>query len=55
MCTKETVASITALAVLFVEKLSAEEASFLAALFTQLGDTMESLLAGNELCEKNNE
>ncbi len=53
MCTKEIVAATTALAALFVDRLTAEEASFLAALFNQLGDTMESLLAGNELCSKN--
>ncbi|MGN0629151.1 MAG: DUF6774 domain-containing protein [Oscillospiraceae bacterium] len=53
MCPKETVAAITALAAVLVEKLTPEEGAFLAALFTQLGDTMESLLAGNELCCKN--
>ena len=52
MCPKETVAAITALAAVLVEKLTPEEGAFLAALFTQLGDTMESLLAGNELCCK---
>ena len=53
MCPKETVAATTALATMLVEKLTPEEGAFLAALFTQLGDTMMALLAGNELCCKN--
>ncbi len=53
MCPKETVAATAALATLLVEKLTPEEGAFLAALFTQLGDTMMALLAGNELCCKN--
>lgn len=50
MCPKETVTAVTALAALLIEELTPEEGAFLAALFTQLGDTMESLLTGNELC-----
>lgn len=52
MCPKETVAAVTALATLLVEKLGADEGAYLAALFTQLGDTMASLIVGNELCCK---
>lgn len=45
----EAIAAITALAFAVTENASA----FLAAIFTQLGDTIESILAGNALCGEN--
>lgn len=49
----ETIAAVTALAFAITEKLSAEQSAFLAAIFTQLGDTIASILAGNALCGGN--
>lgn len=49
----EAIAAITALAFAITENLTAEQSAFLAAIFTQLGDTIESILAGNALCGEN--
>ena len=50
---KEAVAAVTALAFAITENLSAEQSAFLAAIFTQLGDTITSILAGSTACGKN--
>lgn len=52
MCPKETVAAITALAVMITEKLSPEQSALLASEFVQLGDTMATLIAAEEICKE---
>ena len=52
MCPKETVAAITALAVMITEKLSPEQSALLASAFVQLGDTMATLIAAEEICKE---
>ena len=52
MCPKETVAAITALAVMITEKLSPEQSALLAAAFVQLGDTMATIIAAEEICKE---
>lgn len=46
--------AITALACAIYQNTSADESAFLAAVFSQLGDTLETIAAGNELCSKIN-
>ena len=53
MCPKETAAAVTALAVMITEKLSPEQSTLLAAVFVQLGDTIATLLAAENICSKN--
>ena len=50
---KEAIVAVTALAFAITKNLSAEQSAFLAAIFTQLGDTIDSILAGNALCGGN--
>lgn len=52
MCPKETVAAVTALAVLITEKMTSEQSAFLAAIFVQLGDTIATILTAEDFCEK---
>lgn len=52
MCPKETVAAVTALAVLITEKMTLEQSAFLSAVFVQLGDTIATILAAEDFCEK---
>ena len=50
MCTKETAAAITALAAMITEKLSPEQSAFIVAIFVQLGDTIATILATENIC-----
>ena len=50
MCPKETAAAITALAAMITEKLSPEQSAFVAAIFVQLGDTIATILAAENIC-----
>lgn len=52
MCPNELVTSITALAVAIAEEKSEEEISLLAALFTQLGDTLATIAVQKNRCSK---
>lgn len=52
MCPNELVTSITALAVAIAEGKSEDELSVLAALFTQLGDTLETIAVHKSICSK---
>lgn len=49
----ELAAYITALACSISKCCTPEEASVLAASFTQLGDTLATITVQNELCKKN--
>ena len=49
----EAMAAVTALVFAITKNLSAEQSAFLAAIFAQLGDTIDSILAGNALCGEN--
>ncbi|HBY71051.1 MAG TPA: hypothetical protein DEG06_02305 [Lachnospiraceae bacterium] len=51
----ELVAFITAAACKINECFPPEEVSLLAAAFTQLGDTLATLIASEELCDKKTE
>ena len=50
MCSKETAAAVTALAVMITEKLSGEQSALIAAIFVQLGDTIATILAAESFC-----
>lgn len=50
----ELVASITALACKITECYLEEEVALLAAIFTQLGDTLGTILAHSDLSDTNN-
>lgn len=50
MYPKETAATITALAAMITEKLSPEQSAFVAAIFVQLGDTIATILAAENIC-----
>ncbi|MBR5311205.1 MAG: hypothetical protein IKU42_08815 [Oscillospiraceae bacterium] len=52
MCPKETAAAITALAALITEELTPEQSALLAAAFVQLGDTIATIIAAENLCGK---
>ena len=52
MCPKETAAAITAVAALITEKLSPEQSALLAAIFVQLGDTIATIIAAEEICKE---
>ncbi|MGN0471089.1 MAG: DUF6774 domain-containing protein [Acutalibacteraceae bacterium] len=52
MCPNELVTSITALAVAIAEGKSEEEISLLAALFTQLGDTLATIAVQKNRCSE---
>jgi len=47
----ELVTLISSLACAISKTFSAEEISILAAVFTQLGDSLATILAAGELCE----
>ena len=49
----EAIAAVTALAFAITENLTVKQSAFLAAVFTQLGDTIASILAGNAVCGEN--
>lgn len=49
----ELTASITAMANLLAEKLDTEEISLLAAILTQLGDTLATIAVQKDLCQNN--
>lgn len=49
----ELTASITAMANLLAEKLDMEEISLLAAILTQLGDTLATIAVQKDLCQNN--
>ena len=52
MCPNELAASITALAAAIAEGKSAEDISLLGTIFTQLGDTLETISVQKERCSK---
>ena len=52
MCSKEIAAAVTALAAIITEKLSTEQSALLASAFVQLGDTMATLIAAEEICKE---
>lgn len=47
----EITASVTALANIIAQKLENDELALLGAIFTQLGDTLETITAQRELCQ----
>jgi len=49
----ELVAYITAIACTISKCYSDEEIALMAAAFTQLGDTLTTILAQNEVCKEN--
>lgn len=51
----ELAASITALACTIAQCCSEDELPVLATAFTQLGDTLETIIAVNEACAKKEE
>lgn len=51
----ELTVSISALAVSLSKNLSHDELAMLAAITTQLGDTLATILTQRELCEKKEE
>ncbi len=48
----ELVATITAIACTITQQTTNEEAALLAAVFTQLGDTIATILTQQDLCSK---
>lgn len=54
MCPNELVASITALAVSLAEGKSEDEINLIGAIFSQLGDTLDTIAAQKALCSENN-
>ena len=52
MCPNQLVTALTAAAVALSEGKSPEEISVLAAVLTQLGDTLATIAAQKTLCEK---
>lgn len=52
MVSCELVTTISLLACNIIKCLSEEEVSLLANVFNQLGDTLETLLAQQQLCQK---
>lgn len=50
MCPNELAASVTAAAVAIAKGRSESEISLLAAIFVQLGDTLETIAAQKALC-----
>lgn len=51
MCPNQLTAAITATAAALAQGRSAGELSLLAAVFTQLGDTLATIAAQTALCE----
>lgn len=47
----EITASVTAIANIIAQKLNDDEIALLGAIFTQLGDTLETITAQRELCQ----
>lgn len=54
MNTCEQVMLITLIACSIFECFSEDEITLLAAQFSQLGDTLETMLASNAVCQENN-
>lgn len=52
MCPNSLIAAVAALAAVLAEGRSNEELSLLAAVFTQLGDTLATIAVQREICEK---
>ena len=50
----ELTVSITALANIMAKNFTNNELSLLSAIFMQLGDTLETIVSHNELCDENN-
>lgn len=50
MCPNQLTAAITAAAAVLAENRSAEEIALLAAVFTQLGDTLTTIAAQQAIC-----
>lgn len=55
MCPNELAASITAAAVAMAKDKSENEINLLGAVFSQLGDTLETIAAQKACCSSNNE
>ena len=53
MCPNQLITTITALAAAMAEGKSAEEIELLAAIFSQLGDTLDTIAAQKSLCDSN--
>ncbi len=53
MCPNQLTASITAVAAILSEGRTVDQISLMAAVFTQLGDTLDTIAIQKELCEKN--
>lgn len=51
----EITASVTAIANIIAQKLENDELALLGAIFTQLGDTLETITAQRELCQNQKE
>ena len=51
MCPNQLAATITALAAVLAEGRTTEEISLLAAILTQLGDTLATIAAQQAICE----
>lgn len=51
MSSYNTAALVTAVAVFLAENLNEEQLSLLACAFTQLGDTLETILIQRSLCK----
>jgi HD-like signal output (HDOD) protein len=49
-CSQGTAVSVAALAAAITEGRTSEEIAFLAAVFVQLGDTMATIAAADEMC-----
>lgn len=50
MCPNQLTATITAAAAVLAENRSAQEITLLAAVFTQLGDTLNTIAAQQAIC-----
>lgn len=51
----EITASVTAVANILAQNLNEDELSFLGAIFTQLGDTLETIAAHRAFCQSKKE
>lgn len=53
MCPNQLITTITALAAMIAEGKSEDEISLIAAIFSQLGDTLDTIAAQKALCSSN--
>ena len=51
MCPNQLTATITAIAAILAEGRTTDEISLLAAILTQLGDTLDTIAAQKAICE----